>query len=257
MQLEPVFPPGPAGSVAALLAAFAPRALAGDERPFTYVNMVSSVDGRAGLGGTSAALGDDADLAMLLELRTLADAVLIGTATLRAEGYDRLVRDPARRERRRAAGAADDPVAVLLSRRLDLPWDAGLFAAADQPVLVYTDPTSASRGAAASHDLAPPASVAAPVEIVALDPFGPAAVMADLRSRGVRALLCEGGPTLNRLLLAAGLVDELFLTVAPLLTADEREPAIVAGASLDPPATLALRWILRHGDELFLRYAVG
>ena len=81
--------------------------------------------------------------------------------------------------------------------------------------------------------------------------------MADLRVRGVRALLCEGGPTLNRLLLAAGLVDELFLTVAPLLTADDREPAIVTGAPLDPPAALALRWVLRHGDELFLRYAVG
>jgi riboflavin biosynthesis pyrimidine reductase len=230
------------------LAGFDPRSHAVEDRPFTYVNMVSSVDGRAGIGGSSAALGDDADLAMLLELRTLADAVLIGTATLRAEGYDRLVRDPARRARRLAASAAADPVAVLMSRRLDLPWDAGLFAAAEQPVLVYT---------ASTHVAAPPPHVAAPVEIVPLDPFGPAAVMADLRARGVRALLCEGGPTLNRLLLAAGLVDELFLTVAPLLTAGQREPAIVAGDALDPPAALALRWILRHGDELFLRYAVG
>ena len=134
---------------------------------------------------------------------------------------------------------------MLMSRRLDLPWEAGLFAAAEQPVLVYT----------AARSSAPP--VAAPVEIIRLDPFGPAAVMADLRARGVRALLSEGGPTLNRLLLAAGLVDELFLTIAPLLTAGEHEPAIVAGDALDPPAALALRWILRHGDELFLRYAVG
>jgi riboflavin biosynthesis pyrimidine reductase len=80
--------------------------------------------------------------------------------------------------------------------------------------------------------------------------------MADLRARGVRSLLCEGGPTLNRVLLAAGLVDELFLTVAPLVTADDDEPAIVRGGALDPPAGLALRWILRHGDELFLRYGV-
>jgi riboflavin biosynthesis pyrimidine reductase len=81
-------------------------------------------------------------------------------------------------------------------------------------------------------------------------------VLADLRARGVRALLCEGGPTLNRTLLAAGLVDELFLTTAPVITSDHREPAIVGGAPLAPPVGLALRWVLRHGDELFLRYAV-
>ena len=82
MELEPAFPPGPAASVTELLAGFDPRMHAGEDRPFTYVNMVATADGRAGIGGSSAALGDDADLAMLLELRTLADAVLIGTARL-------------------------------------------------------------------------------------------------------------------------------------------------------------------------------
>jgi riboflavin biosynthesis pyrimidine reductase len=99
--------------------------------------------------------------------------------------------------------------------------------------------------------------VAAPVEVVALPDPSPAAVFADLRARGVRALLCEGGPTLNRALLAAGLVDELFLTVAPLATGDDAAPRIVTGGRMDPPAPLALQWVLRHGDELFLRYAVG
>jgi riboflavin biosynthesis pyrimidine reductase len=136
-------------------------------------------------------------------------------------------------------------VAVLISRRLDLPWEAGLFAAPSQPVLIYTE-----------SDASPPA-VAAPVEVVRLEALDPAAVMADLRRRGVRSLLCEGGPTLNRLLLATGLVDELFLTVAPLVSGDDREPAIVAGGALTPPAAAALEWVLRHGDELFLRYGVG
>jgi riboflavin biosynthesis pyrimidine reductase len=241
--LECLFPPGPTRSVAEILADLRPEAREG--RPFSYLNMVASVDGRAGLGGSSAALGDEADLEMLLELRTLADAVLIGAGTLRAEGYDRLIRSPERRARRRAAGRAEDALAVLICRGADIPWDAGLFAAAEQPVLVYT--------AAAT---APPA-VAAAVEMVQLADPSPAAVLADLHRRGVRSLLCEGGPTLNRLLLAAGLLDELFLTVAPLLTADGSEPCIVGPGGLDPPAELALRWVLRHGDELFLRYAVG
>ena len=86
---------------------------------------------------------------------------------------------------------------MLISRRFDIPWEAGLFAAADQPVLIYT----ATEGSAPE--------VAAPVEVVRLGNASPAAALADLRARGVRALLSEGGPTLFHGLLAAGLVDEL------------------------------------------------
>jgi riboflavin biosynthesis pyrimidine reductase len=214
------------------------------DRPFVYVNMITTVDGRAAIDGRSAGLGDDADLDMLLELRTLADAALIGTGTLRAEGYDRLLRSEERRARRRAAGLAEDPLAVLISRRFDVPWEAGLFQAAEQPVLVYT-----------GVDGEVP-DVPAPVELVRLVDPTPAAALADLRARGVRALLCEGGATLHGALHAGGLVDELFLTVAPLLTGDEDEPSIIAGGRLPVPVGMTLRSVRQHGSELFLRYAV-
>jgi riboflavin-specific deaminase-like protein len=228
-----------------LLAEVRPAERAPADRPFVYANMVTSIDGRAAVGGSSRMLGSPADTLMLTELRTLADAVLIGTRTVRAEGYARLVGHPDRIARRRAAGRPDTPTAVLLSRTLDVPWEAGLFAAADQPVLVYTG---------TEGDV--PAHVAAPVEIVRLRDPTPAAALADLRTRGVRAALCEGGPTLNRALLAGGLVDEVFITVAPLVTADDDAPRIVQGVALPTPATLSLTSTLRHGDELFLRYAV-
>ena len=244
-RLERLQPSGPAAGVPEALSSLRPWERAHAERPFLYLNMIATADGRAAVDGRTEAMGDAADLAVLLELRTLADAVLVGTGTLRAEGYDRLVRAAERRGRREAAGLAGDPLAVLISRGFELPWDAGLFAAEDQPVLIYT----AARGR--------PPGVAAPVEVVRLAEPTPAAVMADLGRRGVRALLCEGGPTLNRALLDAGVVDELFLTVAPLLTGDDAEPAIVAGGPLAARADLRLRWVLRHGDELFLRYAVG
>ena len=244
--LEPLHPPGPPATVAELLAPLRPRERAEAARPFTYVNMIATADGRAALDGRTESLGDEADLAMLLELRTLADAVLIGPGTLRAEGYGTLVRSAERRARRGAAGQDPTPLAVLLSRSLDLPWDAGLFAAADQPVLIYTGPGEAVQPA-----------VAAPVELVRLPDPALAAVLADLRARGVAALLCEGGPTLNRALLEARVVDELFLTLAPVLTGDEDEPAIVAGGRLGVRAPLSLRWALRSGDELFLRYGVA
>jgi riboflavin-specific deaminase-like protein len=231
--------PEPERPIHELLAGVRPRERAPEDRPFVYLNMIATADGRAALDGRTDALGGDADLEQLLELRVLADAVLLGTGTVRAEGYDRLVRSPVRRARRTAAGLADDPLAVVISRGLDVPWDAGLFQAPEQPVLVYTE----SDGEA-------------PVEVVRLADASPAAVLADLRARGIRALLCEGGPTLNRGLLAAGVVDELFLTVSPLLTGDPIEPTIVTGDRLPEPVRLELRWALRSGSELFLRYGL-
>ena len=224
------------------LAEVRPRERAQADRPFVYLNMVSTVDGRAAIEGRSHDLGSEADTLLLTELRALADAVMIGTGTLRAEGYGRLVSDPDRIARRAADGLASTPVAVVLSRSHDLPWDAGLFAAAGQPVLAYT-----------GSDAEAP-EVAAALEVVRLDDPSPAAALADLRARGIRALLCEGGPTLNRALLAAGVVDELFLTLSPLLAGNADAPRIVEGDDLPDPLSMQLAWVLRHGDELFLRY---
>ncbi len=243
MPLSPLAPE-PARPAHELLAAVRPQERAGPDRPFLFVNMVATADGRAAVAGSTRSLGSEEDTDLLVGLRAIADAVLIGTGTLRAEGYDRLVRSEERRARRIAAGLAEDPVAVLLSRRFDIPWEAGLFKAAEQPVLIYTGVTGS------------PPEVPAPVEVVVLDDPTPAAALADLRARGVRGLLSEGGPTLFGALVAGGLVDELFLTIAPLLTGDESEPTIVSGGRLPQPAGMELLWALRSGSELYLRYGL-
>jgi riboflavin biosynthesis pyrimidine reductase len=235
---------GPARPPHEWLAELRPRERAPAGRPFVFLNMVSSVDGRATIEGRTAALGSEADTLLLTELRAIADAVLVGTGTIRAEGYGRLVGNPERVARREAAGLAPTPTLALISRSFDIPWDAPLFEAADQPVVVYT-------GAGGT-----PPPVAAPLEVVRLDDPAPAAAMADLRSRGVRSLLCEGGPTLNSALLEAGVVDELFLTLSPLLAGEPGAPRIVEGQGRPEPTQLTLEWALRHGDELFLRYGV-
>lgn len=226
-----------------LLAQVRPAERAPAERPFVFVNMVATADGRAARDGRTETLGSEADLELLVELRGIAEAVLVGTGTLRAEGYGHLTRNPERRARRRAAGMSEEPLAVVLSRRFDVPWEAGLFQAPEQPVLVYAGP-----------DAGQPPATPAPVEIVRLDDPTPAAALADLRVRGVRALLCEGGPTLLHALLAHGVVDELFLTVAPVLTGDPSEPNILAGAKLAEAVEPELVWTLCAGSELFLRY---
>jgi riboflavin biosynthesis pyrimidine reductase len=192
-------------------------------RPWVTGIMVSSLDGRATLGGTSRALGGPSDLAMLLALRRRADALIVGPGTVRAEGY----------------GPLPCP-AVLVSRSFDLPWEAGLFSAPGQRVLVYTRAGQA------------PPEVAAEVEAVPIVEL--AEVLADLRARGIERLLCEGGPTLNRALLAEGLLDELFLTLAPVVAGDEGAPAIIAPG--EPPARLSLRSVATADGELYLRYSV-
>jgi riboflavin biosynthesis pyrimidine reductase len=190
-------------------------------RPWVSGIMVASLDGRATLSGTSRTLGGPQDLQMLLALRRRADALLVGPGTVRAEGY----------------GALPCP-AVLVSRSFDVPWEAGLFAAPGQRVLVYTR----------TEREAPP--VAATVEV--LPGCELPAVLADLRARGVERLLCEGGPTLNRALLAEGLLDELFLTLSPIV-AGEDAPAIIApGAS----AQLSLRSVATADGDLYLRYSL-
>jgi riboflavin biosynthesis pyrimidine reductase len=183
--------------------------------------MVASLDGRATLEGSSRKLGGPQDLQLLLALRRRADALIVGPGTVRAEGY----------------GPLPCP-AVLVSRSFALPWEAGLFAAPGQRVLVYT------------RAGAEPPPVAAAVETVACVALPD--VLADLRARGVERLLCEGGPTLNRALLADGLLDELYLTLSPILSGDEGPPIVAAG----PSARLGLRSVATADGDLYLRYSV-
>jgi riboflavin biosynthesis pyrimidine reductase len=113
-------------------------------------------------------------------------------------------------------------------------------------VLVYTS---------ADAEAAVP-KTAAPVEVVRLEGAEPAAMLADLRARGIAALLTEGGPTLNSALLGAGLVDELFLTIAPQITGEADAIRIVEGDGLAAPVRCRPVWVLRARGELFLRYAL-
>jgi riboflavin-specific deaminase-like protein len=211
------------------------------ERPYLAVNFAATVDGRAAIGGVSGPIGSAADTAMLAGLRTRFDAVMIGAGTMRAERYGRLVPSQEKRERRERLGLPHDPLMVIVSGRLDLPWDAPLFAEGGR-VLVFT----------ASE--AEPPETAASLRVVRHE--GAVDLRAALRhlrrERGVRALLCEGGPRLHGELQAGGLVDDLFLTIAPRLSGGDA-PRIVEG-ELPRVEELEPAWLLEQDGELFARY---
>ena len=232
--------PGPT-SVEEQLDGYRPWEDAPAERPFVAMNFASTVDGRATIGGKSGPIGSDEDTQMLARLRTRFDAVMIGAGTMRAERYGRLVANPEQRARRERLGLSPDPLMVIVSGRLDLPWDAALFEQDEGEVLVFT----------ASKDEPPP--LTASLEVVRHEGrVDLAAVLAQLRNeRGIRALLSEGGPRLHSELQAGDMVDELFLTLAPKLSG--AGPSIVEG-ELPEIASLRLAWLLEAESELFARY---
>lgn len=212
-----------------------------DDRPLVAVNFAATVDGRATIGGVSGPIGSSTDTEMLSGLRGRFDAVMIGAGTMRAERYGRLVKKQETRDRREQLGLPPDQLMVVVSGRLDLPWDAPLFAEAG-PVLIFT-----------ATEAEPP-QTAAPVQVVRHEGFvNLAEALRQLRrEHGVRALLCEGGPGLHGELEGAGAVDDLFLTIAPKLSGGEA-PRIVEGELLSP-AGLELAWLLEQDGELFARY---
>jgi riboflavin biosynthesis pyrimidine reductase len=213
-----------------------------EERPLVAMNFVATVDGRATIGGVSGPIGSATDTEMLAGLRCRFDAVMIGAGTMRAERYGRLASKRETWERRERIGLPPEPLMVIVSGRLDLPWDASLFTDGGGQVLIFT-----------ASEAEPPATET-PVQVVRHDGFvNLAEALRRLRrEHGVRALLCEGGPGLHGELEGGGAVDDLFLTIAPKLSGGEA-PRILEG-ELPSPIGLELAWLLEEDGELFARY---
>ncbi len=222
-------------------------ARAHDERPWVVTNFATTADGRATIDGRSGPIGDDGDMEVFRRLRTQADALLIGTRTLAIESYGRVVRRPELRAARTAAGLAPEPLVATVSRSGELPLEIPLFQEPEARVVVFT-----TAGA-------PDPACAARVTLVRLDPAELTLTTALRRLRaehGVRSLLCEGGPTLMGALLHEGLVDELFLTLAPQLAGVGSGPTLSSGPALADPAALELVWTLERAGSLYLRYTL-
>lgn len=217
--------------------------LAPPDRPYLGINMVSSLDGKATLDWRTKGLSTEVDRRLFHHLRTQADAVMVGAGTAREERYGRVTKNDELRDKRVAEGRAPEALAVVVSGRLDLPPDLPLLNEPDQEVLVATG---------AEHSLAD----GHPGIMYARVGDDLPRLMAELNDRGVRSVLCEGGPTLNSFLFAAGLVDELFLTMNPKLVGGAAALTIVAGRELVEPVELDLVSVAEADGELYTRFRV-
>lgn len=218
------------------------KELAHPDRPYLILNFATTLDGRATISGRSGPIGSATDTEMLQRLRTRVDAVMIGAGTMRAERYGRIVSDPELRAYRERTGLTHDPLGVIVSNRLELPWDAGLFTDGGGQVVIFTASEQEPPETATS------VTVVRHAEGVELD----RALAWLLEERGIRSVLCEGGPTLHGRLREGGLADELFLTIAPKIAGGEG-PRILEGALPDIDQ-VELAWLLESESELFARY---
>jgi riboflavin biosynthesis pyrimidine reductase len=219
-----------------------PRPLLGEprrsERPFLAINMVATVDGRAAVNGSAVGIGSSTDHRLMMELRAEADVVLHGAGTVRADPLSaRVPRDLV--QSRVARGLPPQPLGAIVTRTGNLPavhpyYESAtiVYVCSDRPLALEL-PT---------------------VEICRI--HGVEDVMADLAGRGMRRVLCEGGPTLNSALFSAQLIDEVYLTLAPKLAVGEDPLTVVRGPRMDPMLRLELLSLVEREGELFLRYTV-
>ncbi|MBZ9639722.1 pyrimidine reductase family protein [Streptomyces sp. PSKA30] len=236
-------------SLAELAAAYAyPEPRPGEPVAWVRANMVSTLDGAAQHDGRSQPISNATDMRIFGTLRALADVVVVGAETVRQEGYR-----PARARAefaglRKAAGQGPAPAIAVVTASLDLDFSLPLFTSPLVPTLILT-------GAAAAPGRIVAAEKAGARVVVAGDGVGvePARAVRALAELGHTRLLTEGGPRLLGQLVAAGVLDELCLTVSPMLTAGDAQ-RIAGGPSVAVPQRFALASLLEEAGFLFSRY---
>ena len=215
------------------------------DRPWVLINMITSVDGATAVEGVSGGLGGPADKEVFRAIRGVADVIVVAAGTLRAEHYRPVqVRDEIR-DARLARGQAPRPRLAVVTARFDLDPTAAVFAESDPEPIVFTTTDALDRRTA-------PWTGRAEVRTTPGDQVDLPAALGTLRADGAQVVLVEGGPTLNGALVAAGLVDEVCLSLSPQLVGGTS--ARFAHGAHAVPTALTLQRVLVADDLLFLRY---
>ena len=207
--------------------------------------LVQTLDGAfAGPDGLSGSISSPTDRAVLAAVRARADAYLVGAGTLRSEGYGPVRARPDLAERRLAVGQSAAPTLVAVSARCRFDWSSTRFTASDnRPIVLTTE-------SAADSDVAAAQAAGCEVVTLGLERVDLVAALAELTARGLTRITLEGGPSILRQAAGAGLLDEVDLTISPVLVGGG------PGAG-DPAVTvmgLGLQHVLEQDGFLFTRY---
>ncbi|MGM7667438.1 pyrimidine reductase family protein [Microbacterium sp. A93] len=213
-------------------------------------HMVAGLDGTAAIGGRVGALSTRPDQALFRRMRQIADVVLVGAETVRREGYSPIQLSAPAQTQRRVRGQSPNPPVAVVSRSLEFDWSAKIFSRAPaetRTIIVTCETADPERLAAAQH--------VAEIVVAGHDRVEPAAAMTALADLGHGVVLCEGGPRWLGELVAADRLDELCLSVSPLMGGDPLPVSVTpSGAGV---ARFGLKGTLVEDDTVFLRYEVA
>lgn len=241
--MRQVYPGGSALDDAALAALYTYPDLTAPPACWLRANMVASLDGAATVDGRSGGLSNDADQQVFAMLRAHADVILVGAGTARAEGYA-----PVRPESEGLRwawlrdGRPPSPPIAVVTRALDLDLGSPLFTGAPphaRTIVITTESAPPDRRAAAARTAEVVVAGEASVDLKA--------AVDSLAERGYQRISCEGGPHLLAQIAGAGLLDELCLTISPLMAGPEADRIVTGGLPL--PGGGALPFTLAHTLE--------
>lgn len=218
----------------------------GDAPQGVRANMVQTLDGAGAFQGRTKKITDNADQALLKHLRSHADVILVGGATVQAEKYGPVRLDDEQRASRTAKGYAATPPLAVVTARAMLGPDLRIFDPEAPRPIIFT-----LAAAVAEH---PELADVADVVAIGEQEMDLTRLFDELRDRGLLRVLCEGGPFLLSQLVEQDLVDEICLTVSPYLAGSQPTTPQPASAR-DLPIQLQLRHALTRNDLLYLRYA--
>lgn len=246
-----------------------------NERPYVLLSCAVSVDGCLDAPGPQRlVLSGDADLDRVDAERSGCDAIMVGAGTIRRDNPRLLIRSPARRAARAARGLPGHPAAVTLTASGDLD-PAACFFTAGQAAAGTVAPAAGTGAGDGAGTVAPARLVYCPARaaaglgdrlaglatVIGLDSerLPPGLILADLGRRGIGRLMIEGGASLAAQFLAAGLVDELQLAVAPFFVGDPAAPRFAPPGTYPhgPGRPMTLAGVQQLDSIVLLRYLLG
>jgi riboflavin biosynthesis pyrimidine reductase len=225
----------------------------GDPPDGVRANIVLTLDGGASFNGKTRPISDATDLWLLNQIRGYADVLVVGSGTVRAERYGPVRLTDEQREHRAAAGYAGTPPPIaIVSARGALERDLPVFSQAGARPLLITVERSRLQAEALAD--------VADLVIAGDERVDPVLLLAELAARGLRRVLCEGGPTLLAGFVERDLVDDMCLSLAPRFAGPQPVDAVgrpgqpLAAGAMSQPTTLSLRHVLTNDGMLYLRY---
>ncbi len=217
----------------------------GASRPWVLVNMIASLDGAIAIDGVSGSLGGPADKRVFSAIRSIADVILVGAGTVIAENYQRPQTSPELQEARKARGQSALPRIAIVSGSLSIPTDHRVFDAEAPPIVITHAQSPKERRVALAE--------VADVTVSGDDHVNLSEALSSLGRSGTQVVLLEGGPSLNAAMAAEDLVDEISMSVAPILVGGTGG-RMLAGNHTSVPQQMRLGRVLHEDGYLFLRY---